>query len=122
MIKSSILLSLPVSAFVAWAHEIGFFADGVRTHIMASIIAAFVSSVLSEPLDVAKTRMMNSATHPEQTGVPYYSSTFDCIRKTVQSEGFGALYKGLTPTFARQCPYVVVTWLTAEQIKKRLFE
>jgi hypothetical protein len=99
-----------------------FFAENVRTHIVASIIAAFVSSVLSEPLDVAKTRMMNSATSPNQPGIAYYSSTFDCLRKTVQGEGFRALYKGLTPTFARQCPYVVVTWLTAEQIKKRFFQ
>lgn len=49
-----------------------------------------------------------------------YSSTLDCLRKTVRREGFSALYKGLTPTFARQCPYVVVTWLTAEQIKNLL--
>lgn len=90
------------------------------THITASIIAAFVSSVLSEPLDVAKTRMMNMPLTP--SGKPLYSSTLDCLKQTVTREGYTALYKGLTPTFARQCPYVVVTWLTAEQIKKRVYE
>jgi len=97
----------------------GSFKDNVITQLTASIIAAFLSSVLSEPIDVAKTRMMNMAR--TSSGVPLYSSTLDCLRKTVASEGIRGLYKGLTPTFARQCPYVVVTWLTAEQIKRHIF-
>ena len=31
-------------------------------------------------------------------------------------EGPLALYKGFAATFARQCPYVVITWLTVERL------
>lgn len=34
-----------------------------------------------------------------------------------QNEGPLALYKGFIPTLVRQMPYVIVTWVTAEQVK-----
>lgn len=34
----------------------------------------------------------------------------------VRQEGPLALYKGFAATFARQCPYVVITWLTVERL------
>ena len=36
----------------------------------------------------------------------------------VTNEGPLALYKGFVPTFTRQAPYVIVTFLTLEQCKK----
>jgi solute carrier family 25 oxoglutarate transporter 11 len=47
-----------------------------------------------------------------------YSGPIDCLRTTVKHEGPMALYKGFAPTFARQAPFVVVTFLTLEQIKR----
>ena len=86
--------------------------DAVPTHLCASIVASFVASAISNPLDVAKTRLMASA---EQ-----YRGMVDCLVKTVAEEGPLALYKGFWATFARQCPYIVVTWLVIEQLKKVL--
>eukprot|EP00397_Hematodinium_sp_SG-2012_P050034 GEMP01057966.1.p2 GENE.GEMP01057966.1~~GEMP01057966.1.p2 ORF type:complete len:162 (+),score=37.55 GEMP01057966.1:578-1063(+) len=91
--------------------------DGVTCHFSASLLAGFFASVASNPVDVIKTRIMNQPT-PSPGNPLMYPGQIDCVRKTVQSEGFMALYKGFIPTFTRQAPFVVVTFLTLEQLKK----
>jgi len=87
--------------------------DSVPTHFGASFMAAFIASALSNPVDVAKTRLMT-----QRNG--QYSGMANCLGTVVRTEGPLALYKGFGATFARQCPYVVVTWLTVEQLKKAM--
>eukprot|EP00931_Biecheleriopsis_adriatica_P008230 TRINITY_DN109445_c0_g1_i1.p1 TRINITY_DN109445_c0_g1~~TRINITY_DN109445_c0_g1_i1.p1 ORF type:complete len:335 (-),score=74.67 TRINITY_DN109445_c0_g1_i1:170-1126(-) len=90
--------------------------EGVGLHFTASFSAAFIASVMSNPVDVAKTRLMNQRTEPGQQ--PLYTGTVQCMGTVVKQEGPLALYKGFAATFARQCPYVVITWVTVEQLKK----
>ena len=78
-------------------------------------MAAFIASAMSNPVDVAKTRLMSQG-----AGTTQYSGMGDCLSAVVRNEGPLALYKGFGATFARQCPYVVVTWLTVEQLKKAM--
>eukprot|EP00413_Alexandrium_margalefii_P043355 CAMPEP_0204605190 /NCGR_PEP_ID=MMETSP0661-20131031/58336_1 /ASSEMBLY_ACC=CAM_ASM_000606 /TAXON_ID=109239 /ORGANISM="Alexandrium margalefi, Strain AMGDE01CS-322" /LENGTH=315 /DNA_ID=CAMNT_0051616413 /DNA_START=42 /DNA_END=989 /DNA_ORIENTATION=+ len=87
--------------------------DGLPTHFGASFMAAFIASVMSNPVDVAKTRLMN-----QKEGAPAYSGTLNVMTSMVRQEGPLSLYKGFAATFARQCPYVVITWVTVEQLKK----
>lgn len=89
--------------------------DTIPTHFGASFMAAFIASAMSNPVDVAKTRLMN-----QKGGERLYSGMGDCIASTVRAEGPLALYKGFAATFSRQCPYVVVTWITVEQLKKAM--
>lgn len=91
--------------------------DHIATHFAASFKAAFIASVMSNPVDVAKTRLMNQK---GKVGEVMYKGTLDCMSAVVRSEGPLALYKGFGATFARQCPYVVITWVTVEQLKKRM--
>eukprot|EP00929_Paragymnodinium_shiwhaense_P121478 TRINITY_DN93721_c0_g1_i1.p1 TRINITY_DN93721_c0_g1~~TRINITY_DN93721_c0_g1_i1.p1 ORF type:complete len:320 (+),score=98.32 TRINITY_DN93721_c0_g1_i1:78-1037(+) len=92
------------------------FVDSVPTHFSASFMAAFIASVMSNPVDVAKTRLMNQRTAEGAT--PLYTGSVQCMGHVVKTEGPLALYKGFTATFARQCPYVVITWMSVEQMKK----
>ena len=85
--------------------------DGFPAHFVSAFCAGFVSSVTSNPVDVVKTRLMNSA-----EGV--YRGAFDCAVKTVSEGGSMALYKGFLPTFVRQAPYVITMFITLEQIKR----
>lgn len=91
--------------------------DGVTCHFSASLLAGFFASVASNPVDVVKTRIMNQPT-PAPGESLMYPGQVDCFRKTIQGEGFMALYKGFIPTFTRQAPYVIVTFITLEQLKK----
>jgi solute carrier family 25 oxoglutarate transporter 11 len=85
--------------------------DGVATHLLCAFTAGFISSVASNPIDVIKTRMMNA---PKGE----YAGVVDCTVRTVKEGGALALYKGFTPTFVRQAPYVVVMFVVLEQLKK----
>jgi solute carrier family 25 oxoglutarate transporter 11 len=91
-------------------------AEGVPLHFSASFSAAFIASVMSNPVDVAKTRLMNQRTVEGEK--PLYTGTAQCMSTIVRQEGPLALYKGFAATFARQCPYVVITWITVEHLKK----
>ncbi len=49
--------------------------------------AGLVTTIVASPVDVIKTRYMNS---PKGK----YSGPFDCLRSTVRNNGFQALYRG----------------------------
>jgi solute carrier family 25 oxoglutarate transporter 11 len=87
--------------------------EGLKLHFSASFLAAFIASAMSNPVDVAKTRLMN-----QKEGEVVYTGTLNVMTTMAKNEGPLSLYKGFGATFARQCPYVVVTWVTVEQLKK----
>ena len=88
----------------------GVDADARRNQIGASVLAGAVTSLITNPIDVIKTRLMfqqkavpsavsNSA---ESSSSPVrYRGTIHCFQSTVQSEGWRALFKGLLPNFSR---------------------
>ncbi|KAK1370845.1 mitochondrial uncoupling protein 5-like [Heracleum sosnowskyi] len=92
--------------------------DGLGTHVTASFAAGFVASVVTNPVDVIKTRVMNMKV--EAGHAPPYRGAIDCAMKTVKSEGVMALYKGFIPTISRQGPFTVVLFVTLEQVRKLL--
>lgn len=93
-------------------------ADGIGTHVAASLAAGVVASVASNPVDVIKTRVMNMRVEPGAP--PPYKGAIDCAVKTVTAEGPFALYKGFIPTISRQGPFTVVLFVTLEQVRKLL--
>lgn len=47
-----------------------------------------------------------------------YSGVFDCLAKTVKTEGVLAIYKGFLPHLARILPHTILTLSLAEQTLK----
>ena len=86
--------------------------DNFVTHGCASIVAGLVSTIMSTPSDVLKTRIMSNP--------GLYKSTGDCLVKTVKNEGIFALYKGFFPIWARMGPKAMVFYLTFEQLRRLL--
>lgn len=96
----------------------GLMKDGLGTHVTASFAAGFVAAVVTNPVDVIKTRVMNMKTGPGMA--PPYSGALDCAMKTIKAEGPMALYKGFIPTISRQGPFTIVLFVTLEQVRKML--
>lgn len=76
--------------------------------LLAGGLAGTVSWVISYPLDVIKSRIQ------AETG-GRYSGALDCLRKSVKTEGYTCLYRGLNSTILRAFPtnaatFAVVTW------------
>ncbi|EFA82220.1 Coatamer protein [Heterostelium album PN500] len=59
----------------------GYFQDDFNTHLTASTISAFVASLVTSPLDVVKTRIMNSK-KTVGSEKPLYKGTIDCFYKS----------------------------------------
>ncbi|KAE8715813.1 Mitochondrial uncoupling protein 6 [Hibiscus syriacus] len=96
----------------------GRMKDGLERNVAASFSAGFVAAVVSNPVDVIKTRVMNMKVVLGQK--PPYTDALDCALKTVKAEGPMALYKGFIPTVSRQGPLTVVLFVTLEQVRKLL--
>ncbi|NXH02294.1 DIC protein, partial [Loxia leucoptera] len=87
----------------------GFLSDNVFTHFLSSFIAGLCATFLCQPLDVLKTRLMNS--HGEYQGVVH------CAMETAKL-GPLAFYKGFVPAAVRLVPQTVLTFLFLEQLRK----
>ncbi|XP_044528979.1 mitochondrial dicarboxylate carrier-like [Gracilinanus agilis] len=95
------------------AKEIGItsnlFSDSLFTHITVSFMAGLCATFLCQPLDVLKTRMMNSQD---------YYSIFYCVTDTARL-GPLAFYKGLFPAALRLIPQTILTFVFLEQLRFR---
>ncbi|KAJ0037905.1 hypothetical protein Pint_22809 [Pistacia integerrima] len=90
--------------------------DNIYAHTLASIMSGLSATTLSCPADVVKTRIMNQAASKEDKIM--YTSSYDCLVKTVRSEGLQALWKGFFPTWARLGPWQFVFWVSYEKFRQ----
>ncbi|XP_023174943.1 mitochondrial uncoupling protein 4C [Drosophila hydei] len=90
--------------------------EGIALRFASSMVAGLVASVLSNPADVIKSRMMNQPTDEKGKGL-YYKNSLDCVVKLLREEGFFNLYKGLIPCWLRLGPWSVLFWLSVEQLR-----
>jgi solute carrier family 25 phosphate transporter 3 len=80
----------------------------------ASASAEFFADMALCPMEAIKVRM--------QTTLPPYASTLrEGWGKIVAKEGFGGLYKGLYPLWARQIPYTMTKFATFEETVKFIY-
>ncbi|RAL68533.1 hypothetical protein DID88_007260 [Monilinia fructigena] len=91
--------------------------EGPALHLASSTASGFVVCCVMHPPDTIMSRMYN------QTG-NLYSGIFDCLAKTMRTEGVFAIYKGFLPHLARILPHTILTLSLAEQTNKlmRKFE
>nr|XP_006818705.1 PREDICTED: kidney mitochondrial carrier protein 1-like isoform X2 [Saccoglossus kowalevskii] len=98
--------------------------DTVATHFVSSVVAGLAACIASNPVDVAKTRMMNQRhlkahiVEGSRQNVLLYKNTVDCLFKTASTEGFRALYKGFIPSWLRMGPWNIIFFVTYEQLKR----
>lgn len=85
--------------------------DGTPLHLLSSSCSGFVVCVFMHPPDTVMARMYN------QTG-NLYSGAFDCLIRTVKTEGPLAVYKGFFAHLARILPHTILTLTLAEQTNK----
>ncbi|KAK4455998.1 mitochondrial carrier domain-containing protein [Podospora aff. communis PSN243] len=85
--------------------------EGPALHLASSTVSGFVVCVVMHPPDTIMSRLYN------QNG-NLYKGVFDCLAKTVKTEGFFAIYKGFLPHLARILPHTILTLSLAEQTNK----
>eukprot|EP00850_Spirogloea_muscicola_P013402 SM000091S24560 [mRNA] locus=s91:46062:48432:+ [translate_table: standard] len=91
---------------------------GFPVFLISGVCAGLMSSLLSNPVDVIKTRVMNSGR--DSQGRPKYKGLADCGVQTIATEGVGALYAGFLPATVIVVTYVMTLFVTMEQVRKIL--
>ncbi|TPX08973.1 uncharacterized protein E0L32_009552 [Thyridium curvatum] len=89
--------------------------EGPALHLTSSAVSGFVVCCFMHPpgtlADTVMSRLYN------QNG-NLYKGVFDCLAKTVRTEGLFAIYKGFLPHLARILPHTILTLSLAEQTNK----
>ncbi|XP_034044452.1 mitochondrial brown fat uncoupling protein 1 [Thalassophryne amazonica] len=88
-------------------------SDNLPCHFVSAFGAGFVTTVIASPVDVVKTRYMNSP-----PGL--YKSAINCAWIMMTKEGPTAFYKGFMPSFLRLGSWNIVMFVTFEQIKRAM--
>ncbi|XP_076178318.1 dicarboxylate carrier UCP2 [Ptiloglossa arizonensis] len=89
----------------------GYLNDGVPCYLTSAAVAGLFTTLAASPVDVVKTRYMNSAPG-EYTGIK------DCVVRMLTKEGLPAFYKGFVPSFTRLVSWNIVLWIAYEEINK----
>ena len=88
--------------------------DGPLLHFVCCMFAGVVSAIVTSPVDMAKTRIMNSS--------KAHKGPYDTVPKTLihiaKSEGPMALYKGFNSQWLRIGPHTMVSLMVFEQLRK----
>ncbi|XP_068173510.1 dicarboxylate carrier UCP2-like [Antennarius striatus] len=85
--------------------------DNMPCHFTAGFAAGFCTTLVASPVDVVKTRYMNSV--PGQ-----YSGGMNCAITMLVNEGPTSFYKGFMPSFLRLGSWNIVMFVSYEQIKR----
>ncbi|XP_023324437.1 mitochondrial uncoupling protein 2 isoform X1 [Eurytemora carolleeae] len=84
--------------------------DGIQCHLLSAVVAGVTATLVASPVDVVKTRFMNSP-------AGQYRGAFHCAVRTARTEGLLAFYKGFNASCMRLVSWNIALWLTYEQIK-----
>jgi len=83
--------------------------EGPALHLASSAASGLVVCVFMHPPDTVMSRMYN------QTG-NLYSGAFDCLTRTIKTEGLLAVYKGFFAHLARILPHTVRSFMASSKI------
>lgn len=99
----------------------------VGARLMCGAVAGTTGQTVAYPFDVARRRLQVSgwsglsALRTANGGsVVVYNGMMDCFVRTVQEEGFRALFKGLMPNYVKVVPSIAIAFVTYEQVKEAL--
>ncbi|XP_043530073.1 mitochondrial brown fat uncoupling protein 1 isoform X2 [Chiloscyllium plagiosum] len=87
--------------------------DNFPCHFLSAFGAGFCATVAASPVDVVKTRYMNSAPG-------HYKSALNCAWKMLSNEGPTAFYKGFLPSYLRLGSWNVIMFVTYEQLQRAM--
>jgi solute carrier family 25 (mitochondrial carnitine/acylcarnitine transporter), member 20/29 len=82
--------------------------------LIAGGLAGTFSWLISFPVDVVKSRLQVDG----MDGKPKYNGAMDCVRKSVQTEGWKFLTRGLNSTLMRAFPMNAVCFLVVSYVMK----
>ncbi|GAQ87019.1 mitochondrial substrate carrier protein [Klebsormidium nitens] len=120
--RAGLLTAAQVSSYDHTKHLLlssGAMREGTVCHLTASMTAGLITALVTAPVDLVKTRIMQQAIRVDGSNAgALYTSATDCLRKTCATEGFFGLYKGFFPVWLRIGPHTIITFYVFEKLRK----
>ena len=88
------------------------FGGDYAPQAVAALVCGVVSAVVSAPLDIVKTRIINNPT--------LYKGPNEALMQIIRTEGGASLWKGLLPTYQRQALWNGIFWVVLEEMQRLL--
>jgi len=89
------------------------FENRTLIHILSSAGAEFFADIGLCPFEAVKVRV--------QTNPSFARGLLDGLPKIIKQEGFGNLYAGVGPLWARQIPYTIIKFVAFEEIAEKVY-
>jgi len=89
----------------------GWMEDAFPCHFTSAVCAGVVTTTLTSPVDVVKTRYVNSS--PGE-----FRSAVQCAGVLAREGGFKIFYKGCVPSFFRITGWNLIMFMSYEQLRK----
>lgn len=86
------------------------FDDNIYCHFFASLVTGFTASLVGNPVDVVKTRIMGDTKK-------LYHGTINCFTTTLKNEGPWAFYKGYLSHAYRAVSWNIAMFMMREQLR-----
>ncbi|CAM1501594.1 Fc.00g035780.m01.CDS01 [Cosmosporella sp. VM-42] len=91
-------------------------------HLTAGVAAGVVTSTVTNPIWMVKTRLQLDKNVSEKSGgatVRQYRNSYDCVKQIVRDEGVRSLYKGMSASYLGVVESTM-QWMLYEQLKAAL--
>ncbi len=118
---TTLVMNVPYHAFFFTSYETlkklvdNRVEESVGVHLACGALAGVVAAGLTNPLDVAKTRLQTQ----HDTG-KRYSGMVGALTTIAKEEGFGGLFRGLKPRILLHSASSAIVWATYEYMKRLL--
>lgn len=117
--RAAIVTGTQIPAYDHFKHTLinyKIMSEGFRLHMVSAMGAGLAVALVSSPVDVVKTRIMNQKVVGKNGTL--YRGAVECLVKTVKTEGIFGLYKGFLPNWLRAGPQTLITFCIFEQLRK----
>ncbi|CAI5471756.1 unnamed protein product [Closterium sp. Yama58-4] len=114
-------MALNMGMLASYDQSMEYFKDTLQLKeipavIGASAVSGFFASACSLPFDYVKTQIQKQKPGPD--GKLPYTSSMDCVLKTLKQGGPLKFYTGFATYCIRIAPHVMLTWIFLNQIQK----
>jgi len=109
--RAAIINAVGIATYDAtkqWAA--GALGGDYAPQVVAALVCGVASTIVSCPLDVVKTRVINDPARFRGPG--------DALAQLIRADGVAALWKGVVPTYQRQFLFNGIFWLALEEVQK----
>ncbi|KAE9598651.1 hypothetical protein Lal_00022618 [Lupinus albus] len=89
--------------------------NNASAHAVSGVCATIASDAVFTPMDMVKQRLQLS-------GGGGYNGVWDCVKRVLREEGFGAFYASYRTTVLMNAPFTAVHFVSYEAAKRALVE